>query len=154
MTIRILVTGSRDWDNRVLISRQVFGYINKTCPMLLDEHGHPDRRDTSDVVIVHGDCPKGADALVESFARGCVPPIKTEPHPADWAKWKRRAGIVRNAQMVNLGADVCFAFINPCRADKCEHEELHGSHGATNCAYLADRMGIETHVVNTRKISA
>ena len=145
---RILVTGSRDWDNRVTISRVVLGYINKVCPMLLDENGHPDRRDTSDVVIVHGACPDGADALVEEWAQGCVPPIKTEPHPADWVAAPKIGGLLRNKYMVDLGADICLAFLKPCVSDRCQREEVHYSHGAAHCLTLAHRAGIEVQITD------
>ena len=82
MTFRILVTGSRDWDDPVLIGRMIFRVINENCPMLVDGNGHPIRRDWSDVVVVHGACPSGADDMARKFAQGCRPPIKTEPHPA------------------------------------------------------------------------
>jgi len=150
--VRILVTGSRDWDNRLTISREVFRFINETCPYLRDEKGNPIRRDWSDVVIVHGACSQGADALVEDFANHLSPPIKTEPHPANWAAFGKRAGLERNKEMARLGAEVCLAFINPCRKDDCLHLEIHGSHGAEDAVRQATLFGIEVRISNHRKI--
>ena len=141
---RILITGSRDWDNRAAIGRAVMAYINEVCPMLTDEKG-PTRRDVSDVVIVHG-AARGADLLAEEFARGCNPPIKTEPHPADWDTAPKIAGLLRNKDMVDLGADVCLAFVKPCVSEKCQIEEVHYSHGATHCLTLAHRAEIEVRI--------
>lgn len=149
--VRILVTGSRDWTDRVQIARAIQRVIILTCPMLVDENGNPDRRDTSDVVIVHGDCPTGADRLAEQWATGCQPPIKTEPHPADWDLYDKAAGFIRNKEMADLGAVACLAFINPCRKEDCKNVGLHGSHGATHCAHQAELRNIPVVRYPTKK---
>lgn len=152
---RILVTGSRDWTDRVQISRAIFGYLNATVPLIrdTDPHGSQVRyRDVSDVVIVHG-AARGADRLTASWAEGCVPPIATEAHPvtrADWQENPRIAGYLRNQHMVELGADVCIAFIMPCRKADCSRPEPHGSHGASHTADLAESVGIQTIRVPNR----
>ena len=144
--MRILVTGSRDWTDRTGIARVLMRIIADNCPMLLDDKGNPDRRDTSDVVIVHGAC-RGADLLAAEWAEGCDPPIKVEPHPAIWevdSIYNPAAGYERNAEMVRLGADVCTAFLHACHSPKCRRTEVHGSHGASHCSDLAERVGIQT----------
>lgn len=144
--MRILVTGSRDWTDRVRISRSLLVEINAACPMLHDEEGRPTRRDTSDVVIVHG-AARGADRLTEEWAVGCNPAIKTEQYPvtsADWEEHPRIAGYMRNQKMVELGADVCVAFLMPCRKPGCERPESHLSHGGSHTADLAEISGIRT----------
>ncbi len=110
--MRILVTGSRDWDDSFA--------VGKVISMHLD--------DDSNHVIVQGGCPTGADLFAREFAaqRG----IKVESHLADWKQYGRSAGPKRNAEMVRLGADCCLAFIK------------NGSKGATHCAKLAGESGI------------
>jgi len=112
MTKRILVTGSRDWTDSQFVDVILAGFL-------------PDS-----VVLVSGACPRGADALCEDFARRNGWTI--ERHPAKWNELGKRAGFVRNAEMVNLGADICLAFIK------------NGSKGASHTARLAEAAGIRT----------
>lgn len=143
--MRILVTGSRDWTDRVAISRAILREVNELCPMLYEAHV-PIQRDYSDVVIVHG-AARGADLLTEQWAKGCNPPFTTEQHPVvakDWEEHPRVAGYMRNQRMVELGADVCVAFLKPCRKVDCERPESHMSHGGSHTADLAEISGIRT----------
>lgn len=63
-----------------------------------------------ETILVHGDA-RGADRLAKAIweKRG----LPTEAHPADWAKLGKKAGTVRNVDMVNLGADYCIGFLRP-----------------------------------------
>jgi SLOG family YspA-like protein len=128
---RILVTGSRDWEDSELIEK------------VLTQHLHPA------AVLVHGDCPTGADAIAKRWwkTNGGI----DEPHAADWdhcgltcpaTPHRRRrangqtycpgAGPRRNREMVALGAHMCYAFIR------------NGSSGASGCADMAALAGIPT----------
>lgn len=109
---RILITGSRTWEDTDAILEA------------LDEHGG------DYAVVVSGHCPKGADAIAEACAHELG--MDVEEHPADWKTHGRRAGFVRNAEMVNLGADLCLAFIRD------------NSKGASMTADLAQKAGIPT----------
>jgi len=113
---RILVTGSRDWEDTDKLAYQLGLAISE---------GH---RDGRRVIVVHGACPSGADALADRLV--CDQGFEVEPHPADWQQFGKSAGFRRNAEMVALGADVCLAFIR------------NGSKGATHCADAAEKAGI------------
>ena len=118
---RILITGSRDWDDPAKISYEMGLAIGQSGASL------------GDVVIVHGACRAGADAIADRIARDYG--YRIERHPADWrpdGKLDRSAGYRRNAEMVALGADVMLAFIRDDSA------------GATHCATMAAQAGIET----------
>jgi YspA, cpYpsA-related SLOG family len=139
---RILVTGSRDWMDRYTIAQELVRYITENAEMLVDSHGFPVTWDTEGWVIVHGDCPTGADHYADDWGYGNL--VQVEPHPAQWRRYGKAAGFRRNVEMVDLGADVCLAFINPCTKRDCPQPQPHGSHGTTMCAALAETAGIET----------
>jgi hypothetical protein len=107
--VRILVTGSRDWDDDVPVRAALTEAIG----------GQPGPH-----VVVHGACPTGGDAIADRVAADLG--LTVERHPAQWARYGKSAGYRRNAAMVALGADVCLAFIRD------------GSPGASMTARLAD----------------
>ncbi|MDT0608819.1 SLOG family protein [Streptomyces lancefieldiae] len=118
---RVLVTGSRTWP----APEAVWSALND----VRDEALLADRR----LIVVHGACPRGADAQAASWCRianSFIHGVTEEAHPADWQSGGKRAGFIRNARMVKLGADVVLAFIKD------------GSRGATHTADLADEAGI------------
>lgn len=113
---RILVTGSRAWDD---VQELRLALVSASVPHL------------PSIVVIHGACPSGADALAAEWAADYG--VRTEEHPADWrpgGKLDKSAGFRRNAEMVTAGADVCLAFIRA------------GSRGASHCAETAERAGI------------
>lgn len=118
MTYRILVTGSRDWDDRDTIIGALWGYTDSFPEQTLD-----------DFVLVSGACPTGADRIAEEACERAG--VRVERHPADWNRYGKSAGFRRNAEMVSLGADICLAFIK------------NGSKGASMTARLADEAGID-----------
>lgn len=124
--MRILVTGSRDWTDWLTVAFALFDEAIKSSLVVYDP-----------VTVVHGACPTGADEIADDVATELLPfmetvPILVERHPADWEQHGKRAGFLRNAEMVNLGADVCLAFIR------------NGSKGASMTADLAEKAGVPT----------
>ena len=121
---RVLVTGSRDWDNDRLVWQAIASTVIENVPP------------PTPIVIVHGACPRGADAHAAAWAHLVAAdgrrPVTEERHPADWDQHGKAAGFRRNAEMVALGADVCLAFIR------------NGSRGASHTAALAEQAGIPT----------
>lgn len=121
--MRILVTGSRKWNNERFI-----------CEVLNQYRDHNPDNPRGTHVLVSGACPDGADKFCEDYAEDVG--WFVERWPADWDKHGKRAGYIRNAHMVSLGADLCLAFIK----DK--------SPGATMTAALARKAGIPTMAYN------
>lgn len=126
MQPRILITGSRDWDDTTMILEALDDIWYELEEAYYDRPGDPE--EPYSPVLVSGACPTGADAICERVwgrRYGTV-----ERHPADWNRHGKKAGFIRNAEMVALGADVCIAFIK------------NKSKGATMTANLAEKAGI------------
>lgn len=116
--MRILITGSRDWEDWRFIEAAMVEAVahSEDWPRVIP-------------TIIHG-AARGADSMANGVAiRRNWRVIKM---PADWRKHGKRAGFVRNAEMVALGADICLAFIK------------NESRGATMAADLAEKAGIPT----------
>jgi hypothetical protein len=110
----VLITGSRAWVREETVHQALDAVI---------------RVWGTDVIIVHGTA-RGADTLAGDYAK--LKGLTVEEHPADWDKHGKRAGYVRNAEMIALDADVVIAFI------------IDDSPGASMTAKLAADRGIKT----------
>lgn len=87
--MRVLICGSRNWTDGDAIAQVVADLPN-------------------DCAVIHG-AARGADSLADRWADfyGLV----RYPFPADWAKHGRRAGPIRNQQMLDEGVpDEVIAF--------------------------------------------
>jgi len=151
-SLRILVTGSRDWSDPDLLGKVLYEVINDSG--------------ADEFTIVHGKCPRGADQMTTEFCEseaawfdniGQV--LAEEPHPAIWDScghdcpqkphritkkpgdvdhpgnlpdYCPTAGPRRNRAMVGLGADVCVAFFKKGAAN----------YGTSGCVKLAKAAGI------------
>lgn len=124
--MRVLVTASRNWPSWETVWHRLDMEAAKLAP-------------GGTLIVVHGDCPTGGDRQAREWCEETAGhydnlgvTVAEERHPADWRKYGKRAGFLRNAGMVNLGADLCLAFIRD------------GSKGATMTADLAEKAGIPT----------
>lgn len=108
-----LLTGSRDWQDVEAVERA----INQ----LVMTYG-------TGFILRHGACPDGADAIAEAYCKEIG--VETDPVRADWKRYGRSAGPIRNQKMVAKGADVCVAF------------PLGASKGTRGCMELAEAAGI------------
>jgi len=124
--MRLVLTGSRTFDDAKTI-REALDAVARG----LIEAGDPE------LVVRHGACPSGADAIGDMWVRSWTDPalhVTADRHPALWQRFGKRAGMVRNEQMIALGCSLVLAFI---RDD---------SPGATHCAELAAEQGIPLRV--------
>lgn len=119
--VRILITGSRDWPvsefNMIYIAiyQTIAGYLSKG-----------ETKET--ITIIHGACPTGADLMADNLCRAWGANI--ERYPADWDSYGKKAGYLRNKQMVETGVDICLAFV------------YNKSKGASNTVSLCRERGI------------
>ena len=139
VSYRVLVTGSRDWTDRDAI-RDALSAIDGMSNYRVLVMGSLDGLSAIDwncdpadsLTLVHG-AARGADSIAADIATEMGWTV--EAHPADWERYGKRAGFVRNDEMVKLGADVCLAFIKD------------NSRGAMMCAGLAEKAGIRVERV-------
>lgn len=86
------------------------------------------------LVIVQGECPYGGVDLVARQWAEATLSVESEGHPAEWERYGKRAGMLRNSAMVALGADICLAFPAP------------DSRGTWDCLTKAAKAGIHTRI--------
>ena len=115
---RVLVCGDRNWTDRDLlfgILSEAHFYIGISC-------------------VIEGEA-RGADTMAREWAEERA--ITCEPYPANWAKFGRAAGPIRNTQMLNEGnPDIVYAF----------HDDIDASKGTGNMVKQAIARGLP-HVV-------
>ena len=115
--MRVLITGSRAGTPEMI----------KAGAELIAKHLPSDEHHT----VVHG-AARGFDK-VGPYLDQHFENFTQEAHPAKWDTYGRRAGPIRNQEMVNLGADICYAFkIDGVVAKGTEH-----------CAQAALKAGIK-----------
>ncbi len=136
---RILITGSRTWQDPQTIVDAIFEWVMEFSP------------EPEEIVVVHGDASRGADRMARDYARE-TSWITEESHPAVWGspctdtcrpghrrtnaygEYCPAAGMTRNKLMVDMGADVVLAFIRD------------GSAGASNTAEYALSKGLPVKI--------
>lgn len=93
MSKRILITGSRDWDNEPIL------------------WGAMEQEWVNGCTYIVGDCPTGADHLAYDYWQKMLANSSfLEKYYAKWFQHGRAAGPLRNQEMVDTGADICLAF--------------------------------------------
>ena len=93
MTIKIAVGGCRDYND--------FDFICKSLDEYLSNYESDDT-----IIILSGHC-SGVDSAAEQYAS--LKGFETIIFPAEWKKYGRAAGPVRNKQMVE-SSDIVIAF--------------------------------------------
>ncbi len=117
--MRVLVCGDRKWRDGMRI-------YNVLCSMKAD---HPD------LSIIEGGA-EGADTYAYQAADSLrLPCISVH---AEWEKYGRKAGPIRNRKMLDLQPDLVLAF----------HSNLQASRGTKDCVREAERRGIKVTVVD------
>jgi hypothetical protein len=115
--MRVLVCGDRHWTDRQRIGVRL---------ATLD----PDKD-----VVIHGGC-RGADKLAGMAAKAHGIPV--ECYPAEWERYGRGAGPVRNQQMLDRGVDLLIAF----------HPDIVTSKGTRDMVRRAGKAGVTVEVIN------
>jgi imidazolonepropionase-like amidohydrolase len=88
----------------------------------------------SDTVLIHG-AARGADRHADAY--GQYRHWEVHPEPAEWTKYGKAAGPIRNQLMLDkYQPDVCHAF----------HDDLAHSKGTRDMVERAEKAGIPVHV--------
>ena len=112
---RVIIAGGRDFQDYELLARTM-------DHLLSNVHGQ--------IVVVCGLAP-GADSLGDQYAK--AKGYEVHYFPADWAKYGRAAGPIRNEQMAQ-NADALVAFWNGI------------SKGTKSMIELAQRYGLKIRI--------
>ena len=94
----VIICGSREFENYELLKEK--------CNHLLSRK----LNDPNIKVVIISGCAKGADSLGEKYASEIG--LEILKYPADWDKYGKRAGYLRNKQMAEIGNAV-IAFMVP-----------------------------------------
>lgn len=105
--IRVIICGSRGWGDRKRIENRLFDI-------------------SPDAVIVHG-AARGVDRIAHQEAEKAG--FVVEPHPADWERYGKAAGFIRNEEMAKLGADLCICFWDGKSRGTLDMMERAAAHG-------------------------
>ena len=93
MVIRVVIAGCRDYENYKAAKRFIDICLSNV-------------RKENNIVIVSGGA-RGADAIGERYAKENG--FAVEKYPADWEKYGKSAGPIRNKQMAEISDYViCF----------------------------------------------
>lgn len=124
-TIRLIIAGSRDFDDYELLEREANLYLSKIINGL-------DKSITELVEIVSGGA-RGADNLGERYAKEHKIPLKI--FKADWEKHKKSAGYIRNEEMAKY-SNYCIIF------------NIGRSKGSVHMENIAKKYNLGLKVIN------
>lgn len=133
--MRVLVCGSRNLDCRSLVFLQLDA-------LLAEGVQHQQM-----LTVIEGGCPSGGDFYAHEWVkwqRKMNPEwVEHEHYPADWSKYGRAAGHIRNQQMLDEGRpDIVLAFV---------HQPFDGewdSRGTRDMCQRARKAGVSVFVIN------
>ena len=105
--------------------KEVLDSMNKKAPISL---------------VIEGE-QRGADTSGKLWAETVK--VKVEPHPANWAKYGRAAGPIRNREMLKSNPDLVVAF----------HDNILKSKGTADMLKAAKAAKIKCLLITTNEIS-
>lgn len=130
--MRLLVCGSRTFTDSGLVIARLTEFLDNEVAL-----GHQ-------LTIVEG-CARGADALAHAFQ---APGVVHRHFPADWDRYGKTAGVVRNQRMLVEGKpDYVLAFVD---------KDLAESRGTNHMVKIARAAGVHGTVIRklTKEVAA
>ena len=113
--MRVLICGDKEWKDIQKILQRI---------MKLPPHS----------IIIHGSA-RGADIIAGEVARELH--LRVQSCPADWSRYGRAAGPIRNRQMLDLEPHLVIGF----------HSDIGKSKGTADMLKIARAAGIETELI-------
>lgn len=129
--MRLLICGSRGWRDEGAIEAVIRHF--QAMARGLDE----------EFALIHGHCPEGADAQADRAGQRLGLRVGKDliRVPADWKRYKRAAGPIRNQQMLDeQHPDVVVAF-----------RAAGKSNGTDDMVAKGQRAGVPTHIIRGRE---
>ena len=127
LPFKVLVCGGREYTNK----EKVFSVLTALGGVPMGDVDNPSWLPRPDLVIMHGGA-RGADTLADGWAVTNWVPV--EEYRADWDKYGKGAGFIRNKQMLEQGKpDLVIAF--------------PGGRGTNNMIELAREANIAVEVI-------
>ena len=120
----ILVTGSRDWTDKELINGILSEYKNY------------------DVTVIHGGC-RGVDKIAGEVSLNFKYNVLV--YPADWGKYGKGAGPIRNTEMVKKLVEYKDSR-NNCLV-LAFHDDLTSSKGTKDCVNRAEKSKLTVRYI-------
>jgi hypothetical protein len=121
---RVLMCGDRNWTKRDPIRRALVFVLWSMALWI------PRR----DIVVIHG-AARGADTIAGEIAEKMG--FQVRSFSADWNRYGRAAGPIRNREMLAADPHVAFAF----------HSDLDNSKGTKDMVSIAEAAGVEVQVI-------
>lgn len=129
--MRVLVTGDRNYTDVETIG----GALERVQVMWNEPGEHIGNYPT----IIHGGA-TGADTIAQVLAEWMGFP--TEGYAADWKRYGRAAGPIRNQQMLDTGVDLCLAF----------HNDLENSKGTLDMVTRCQEAGVPVRLYSKGEV--
>ena len=129
--MKILVTGDRNWTNEKRMREVILGIEEN-----LYYYNHPGELDT--LFFIHGGA-RGADRLAGKIATEAGWTVKVVT--ANWEKYGRAAGPIRNQEMLDMNPDLVIAF----------HDDLANSKGTKDMVNRAKKKGVKVILISSKE---
>jgi hypothetical protein len=113
--MKALFCGDRNWDNEAPIRTALLELL-------------------PDTIIIHGGA-RGADKMAGRVAKELG--FTVIELPANWGRYGRAAGPIRNREMLMLNPDIVFAF----------HKNIDESKGTKHMLKIAKEAGVDTILI-------
>jgi len=120
--VKVLICGDRNWDHHLIMKTLISGLYS----MYLN-----------DLYIIQGEA-KGADSMARDIGTTFVREKNILSFPAEWDKYGKGAGPIRNKQMLDEGPDLVIAF----------HSDIENSKGTKNMVDQAWSKGVPVYVIS------